>query len=78
MYKVLSKVLANRLRRVIHSLVSYFQSAFIRGIQILDGILVANEVVDVAKRRKKEVVLFKVDFEKTYNSKLGFSRLYDD
>lgn len=85
MYKVLSKVLANRLRKVIHVVIAECQSAFIRGRQILDGILVANEVVDDAKRRKREVVLFKVDFEKAYNSvnwefldfmmtKMGFDR----
>lgn len=68
MYKVLSKVLANRLRKVIASLISETQSAFIRGRQILDGILVANEVVDDAKRGKKEAVFFKVDFEKAYDS----------
>lgn len=67
MYKVLAKVLANRLRSVIGFVVSDTQSAFIRGKQILDGILFANESVDEAKRLKKEILLFKVDFEKAYN-----------
>jgi hypothetical protein len=40
----------------------------ISGRQILDGILIANEIVDEAKRRKKEILLFKVDFEKAYDS----------
>ena len=35
---------------------------------ILDGILIANEVVDEAKKNKKELILFKVDFEKAYDS----------
>jgi hypothetical protein len=50
----------------------------------LDGILIANEVVDDAKKRKKEMLMFKVDFEKAYDSvewgyldsvmaKMGFS-----
>lgn len=68
MYKVLSKVLANRLRLVIHSLISDCRSTFIKGRQILDGILIANELVDDAKRKKKKAVLFKVDFEKAYDS----------
>jgi len=34
----------------------------------LDGILVANEVVDEAHRFQKEMLLFKVDFEKAYDS----------
>jgi len=68
MYKVLAKILANRLRTVIGSVVSDAQSAFVKGKQILDGILVANEAVDEARRLKKEMLLFKVDFEKAYDS----------
>ena len=68
MYKILAKVLANRLRSVIGSVISDAQSAFIKGRQILDGILVANEVVDDARKRKKDLLLFKVDFEKAYDS----------
>jgi len=67
-YKILAKILANRLCLVIDSVISYSQSAFIKGRQILDGILVANEVVDEAKTCKKELILFKVDFEKAYDS----------
>nr|XP_012574622.1 uncharacterized protein LOC105852691 [Cicer arietinum] len=44
------------------------QSAFVKGKQILDRILIANEVVDEAKKKKKELILFKVDFEKAYDS----------
>ena len=36
--------------------------------KILDGILVANEAVTEARRLKKELLLFKVDFEKAYDS----------
>ena len=68
MYKILAKVLANRLRSVFGSVISDSQSAFVKGRQILDGILVANEVVDDAHRCKKELLLFKVDFEKAYDS----------
>ncbi|XP_024630861.1 uncharacterized protein [Medicago truncatula] len=59
MYKVLAKILANRLRTVIRSVVSDSQSGFVKGRQILDGILVANEAVDEARRLKKEMLLFK-------------------
>ncbi|XP_024634533.1 uncharacterized protein [Medicago truncatula] len=68
MYKVLAKVLVNRLRAVMGSVVSDSQSAFVKGKQILDGILIANETVDEARHLKKELILFKVDFEKAYDS----------
>jgi len=68
LYKILAKVLANRLRLIIGSVISDTQTNFIKGHQILDGILVANEVVDEARKCKKELILFKVDFEKAYDS----------
>ncbi|GAU35134.1 hypothetical protein TSUD_394590 [Trifolium subterraneum] len=67
-YKILAKVLANRLGLVIGSVISESQTVFIRDMQILDGLLIANEVVDEARRSKKELLLFKVDFEKAYDS----------
>jgi hypothetical protein len=68
LYKVLAKVLANRLREIIGSVVSDSQSAFVRGKQILDGILIANEASDEARSMNKELLMFKVDFEKAYDS----------
>ena len=61
MYKILPKVLANRLRSIMDSVTLDSQSAFIKGRQILDGIMVANEVVDEARKCNKELLLFKVD-----------------
>lgn len=49
-------------------MVSDAQSAFVRCKQILDGILIANEAVDEARRLNKELLLFKVNFEKTCDS----------
>ena len=68
LYKILAKVLANRLRSVIGNVVSESQSTFVKGKQILDGILIANEVVNEATRLKKEFLMFKIDFEKAYDS----------
>ncbi|GAU22961.1 hypothetical protein TSUD_247050 [Trifolium subterraneum] len=68
LYKILAKVLANRLRLVIGSVISESQTSFVKDRQILDGILIANEAVDEARKTKKELLLFKVDFEKAYDS----------
>ena len=59
----------------------------VKGRQIFYGILVANEIVDEARQSKKELLLFKVDFEKAYDSidldylddvmvKMGFPALW--
>ena len=61
-------MLANRLRMIIGRVILESQTAFVKDRQILDGILIANEVVDDAKKSKKELMLFKVDFEKAYDS----------
>jgi len=65
---VFAKLLANKLRSVIGTMISDTQSAFVKGRQILDGILVANEVVNEAKKLKKNLLMFKVDFENAYDS----------
>lgn len=43
-YKILSKILS-RLAKVIHKTIGPNQTAFIAGRQILDGVLIANEVI---------------------------------
>ena len=44
------------------------QSTFLEGWGLLDNVLVANEILEEVKRKKKECVVFKVDYEKAYDS----------
>lgn len=64
----MSKVLASRLKQVLRNIISECQNAFLPGKQILDGVLVTNEVMDLAKRRKQKCLILKVDYEKAYDS----------
>nr|GEW02189.1 RNA-directed DNA polymerase, eukaryota [Tanacetum cinerariifolium] len=67
-YKVVTKILANRLTTVISDLVSNTQSAFVAKHQILDGPFILNEVLSWCKRERKQALVFKVDFAKAYDS----------
>ena len=48
-YKIVAKVLANCLRRVMEEVVGDNQFSFVSGKQILDCCLVANEVINTIK-----------------------------
>jgi hypothetical protein len=67
-YKLLAKVLAARLASVLGPLIAETQSAFLKGRQLVDGVVVVNEVIDLAKKTGKECLILKVDFEKAYDS----------
>ncbi|GJT21244.1 putative RNA-directed DNA polymerase, eukaryota, reverse transcriptase zinc-binding domain protein [Tanacetum coccineum] len=62
------EILANRLASVVNTIVSQEQSAFIAGRQILDGPLILSEVIDWYKQCNKKMMIFKVDFEKAFDS----------
>ena len=67
LYKLLAKVLAHRLQGVLDKLISDSQNSFMRGRQILDSVLIANECLD--SRLKSDVlgVIIKLDIEKAYD-----------
>ena len=64
LYKLLAKVLANRLKKVVGFLVSHFQHAFMARRQILDVVLIANEAIDSKIKDNLRGVLRKLDIEK--------------
>ncbi|GJS12092.1 RNA-directed DNA polymerase, eukaryota [Tanacetum coccineum] len=68
LYKIITKVLARRLSHVIPTLVSDVQSAFVSNRQILDGPFILNELLSWCKHKKSKALMFKIDFEKAFDS----------
>jgi hypothetical protein len=51
-FKNFTKVLTNRLARIINMLISFHQSAFIRGRYILESVVTAHEIIHEVHRKK--------------------------
>ncbi|KAJ0567310.1 putative RNA-directed DNA polymerase [Helianthus annuus] len=66
--KLVSKVLANRLKKVTGSVISANQTAFLKDRLILDGPLILNEVLAWAKKARYKAFLLKIDFAKAYDN----------
>ena len=91
-YKVISKIMVNRMQERMGEIITENQSAFLAGRQIQDNILVAQEVfhfLKMKKRGKKSYMAMKVDMNKAYDRvewdfleavmlKLGFEKKWVD
>ncbi|GAA0155470.1 hypothetical protein LIER_13188 [Lithospermum erythrorhizon] len=69
-YKIGSKVLVNRLKLFMNSLVSPFQNGFVHGRGIQDNIIMAQELthtIRTSKCKKIELATIKIDMSKAFD-----------
>ena len=69
-YKIVAKVLANRLKVVLPNIISPTQGAFVAGRSIYDNILISNKILHYLHRKTQGRVGYaalKVDMEKAYD-----------
>ena len=67
-YKICSKVLANRLKQILPEIISPNQSAFVPGRLITDNILLAYECTHYMKRKTKGKSNLAIENARTPNS----------
>jgi len=66
-YKIITKVIANRIKPFMNILIAPEQSGFVEGRQILDGIILIHEVVHSLKHSHIPGMLVKLDLSKAYD-----------
>ena len=70
MDKIISKVLANRLKEILKEVIDETQSAFMPGKSITDNVLVAFETmhcIDQKRKGKEAMMVVKLDMSKAYD-----------
>lgn len=70
LYRVIAKVIANRLKGFLPHIISESQSAFVPECQILDNILIVYELLHflrIKRKVKQEYMLIKLNMSKTYD-----------
>jgi hypothetical protein len=66
-YKIISKVIENRLKPLLPSLISQEQAGFVEGRQIMDNIIQAHEIIHTLKLQKRGGMLIQLDLAKAYD-----------
>ena len=69
-FKIISKLLAPRLKQVLHLIISENQSTFIPGRAIADNVLITHEVLQFLKTsqaQKRCTMAVKTDMSKAYD-----------
>ena len=69
LYKIISKLLVNRLKKVLHKLISPWQTAFVPRRKIQENTFFAQEIIHEMKKKKGKTswMGLKIDMEKAYD-----------
>ena len=66
-YKIISKVIANRLKQLLPIIISPEQTGCMEGRKIIDGIILTHEVIHSLKTSKNPGMLLKIDLSKDFD-----------
>ena len=66
-FKIITKILVNRLNPVIGKVIKFSRTAFLKNRFIMEGVVVLHETLNDLHVEKGAGVLFKIDFEKAFD-----------
>jgi hypothetical protein len=66
-YKIITKVIATRLKPILPFIISKEQAGYVEGRQIMDSVILANEVIHSLKMTKIPGMLIKLDLSKYFD-----------
>jgi exonuclease III len=66
-YKIITKVIANRLKPILPFVISKEQAGYVEGRQIMDNVILAHEVINSLKSTKIPGMLIKLDLSKAFD-----------
>lgn len=66
-YKVISKVLCNRLKKVLPYLINQTQAAFVEGRSLVHNVLICHDIMRHYKRKTTPRCMMKIDLRKAYD-----------
>jgi hypothetical protein len=76
LYKLITETLTIRIESLADKLIHQAQSAFMKGRNIMAGVLTLHEILHETKRKGECGVILKLDFEKAYD-KVNWSLLFE-
>ena len=74
LYKIISKVMANRLKPILPLIISEEQLGYVEGSQIMDNVLFAQEMIHTLQSKKRAGMIIQLELSKAYD-KVSWSYL---
>jgi hypothetical protein len=66
-YKIITKIMANRLKRILPKLIPENQGGFVKGRQILDNIILVQEAIHTSCKKKEKGMVIKLDLANAFD-----------
>jgi hypothetical protein len=67
LFKIFTKALTVRNEPVMQKIIQPYQTAFIKGRYITNGMMLLQEILRESKFKKQQGVILKIDFQKAYD-----------